>query len=119
MPNPFFGPVLTSVPVRTIERTELQQMLASGDPRFRLVMGLGEWEFRAKHIPGSMHFNTAAEMLAALRKDDEIVVYCTNPACLASISMYQRLVSEGYANVRRYAGGVEDWEAAGLTLEHS
>ncbi|MGD0678249.1 MAG: hypothetical protein ABSC94_22795 [Polyangiaceae bacterium] len=39
------------------------------------------------------------------------------PACLASVAAYHRLVQEGYTNVRRYAGGIEDWEAAGLPLE--
>jgi rhodanese-related sulfurtransferase len=56
-------------------------------------------------------------MLSGLRKDDEIVVYCTNPPCLASVAAYHRLVQEGYTNVRRYAGGIEDWENAGLPLE--
>jgi 3-mercaptopyruvate sulfurtransferase SseA len=80
-------------------------------------MALGDWEFRAKHIPGSLHFKDASEMLSALRKDDEIVIYCTNPPCLASVAAYHRLVREGFANVRRYAGGIEDWENAGLPLE--
>ena len=28
-----------------------------------------------------------------------------------------RIASEGYPNVRRYAGGLADWEAAGYSLE--
>ena len=87
------------------------------DPRFKLVMALGDWEFHKKHIPGSLHFKDASDMLSALRKDDEIVVYCANPPCLASVAAYHRLEQEGYANVRRYAGGIEDWESAGLPLE--
>jgi RNA-splicing ligase RtcB len=35
-------------------------------------------------------------MLSALRKDDEVVVYCTNPPCLASVAAYHRLLQEGY-----------------------
>jgi rhodanese-related sulfurtransferase len=103
--------------VRTIEREELRRRIDANDPQFKLVMTLGDWEFRTKHIPGSMHFKDAAALLSALHKDDEIVVYCTNPACLASVAAYHRLVQEGYTNVRRYAGGVEDWERAGLPLE--
>jgi len=116
MPNPLAGPVFSSVPVRTIERDELEQKLGRGDC-FRLVMALNEWAFRAKHIPGSIHFNTPDEMLAALRKDDDIVVYCSNPECLASLAVYHRLIDQGYTNVRRYAGGLIDWEDAGLPLE--
>jgi len=104
------------MPVRTIERDELREKLARGDS-FKLVMSLTEWAFRAKHIPGSIHFNTPEEMLAALKKDDEIVVYCSNPECLASLAAYRRLVDHGYTNVRRYAGGLIDWEDSGLPLE--
>ena len=105
------------MPVRTIDRDELRQKLAAKDPHFKLVMVLGEWEFRAKHIPGSLHFKDAAALLSGLAKDDEIVVYCTNPPCLASVAAYNRLLQEGYTNVRRYAGGIEDWENAGLPFE--
>jgi rhodanese-related sulfurtransferase len=104
------------VPVRTIEREQLRQKLARSD-HFKLVMSLNEWAFLAKHIPGSIHFNTPAEMLAGLQKDDEIVVYCSNPECLASLAVYHRLADHGYTNVRRYAGGLDDWESAGLPLE--
>ena len=117
MPLPIAGPTSPSRPVRTIDRDELKRRLDAGDPRFKLVMALGVWEFRSKRIPGSLHFEDAAEMLAALGKDDEIVVYCTNPPCLASVAAYHRLVDEGYTNVRRYAGGIEDWESAGLALD--
>jgi rhodanese-related sulfurtransferase len=117
MPIVIAGPISPDLPVRTIERDELRKRLDSNDPRFKLVMTLGEWEFRTKHIPRSLHFKDAAEMLSTLRKDDEIVVYCTNPPCLASVAAYHRLVQEGYTNVRRYAGGIEDWEGAGLPLQ--
>jgi len=116
MPNPHMGPVLSDQPVRTIEREELRDRLARGD-QLKLVMCLNEWAFRAKRIPGSIHFNTPAEMLAGLQKGDEIVVYCSNPECLASLAVYHRLMAHGYANVRRYAGGLVDWENAGLPLE--
>ena len=117
MPIPIQGPLISDEPVRTIERDELRRKVEAKDPHFKLVMALGDWEFRTKHIPGSIHFKDAADMLSALRKDDGIVVYCTNPPCLASVAAYHRLVQEGYTNVRRYVGGVEDWESAGLPLE--
>jgi rhodanese-related sulfurtransferase len=117
MPIPIEGPVAADLPVRTIDRDELLRKLQAKDRRFKLVMTLGEWEFQTKHIPGSLHFEDASHLLAALRKDDEVVVYCTNPPCLASLAAYHRLVQEGYTNVRRYAGGIEDWEKAGLPLE--
>ena len=99
-----------------IGREELNEKLDRGDD-FKLVMVLGEWAYRAKHIPRSLHFDTIEEGLRALDREDDIVVYCSNPACVASIAAYKMLTENGYRNVRRYAGGLEDWEAAGYPLE--
>ncbi|HSK82659.1 MAG TPA: rhodanese-like domain-containing protein [Rubrobacter sp.] len=102
--------------MRLIGREELKEKLDEGN-EFRLVMVLGEWAYRAKHIPGSLHFDTIEEGLSALNAEDEIVVYCSNPRCVASVAAYTMLAENGYRNVRRYAGGLEDWEAAGYPLE--
>ena len=104
-------------PVRTVSRHELQRLIQEGLPGFRLVMALNDWAFRAKHIPGSEHFNTPDELYSSLRREDEIVVYCTSDDCHASVALYHDLVDRGYEHVRRYAGGLTDWEAAGLPLE--
>jgi hypothetical protein len=74
-------------PVFTIDRDELRRRVDAKPPRLELVMTLGDWEFRIKHIPGSIHFEDAAELLSALRKDDEIVVNFTNPPCLSDGTM--------------------------------
>lgn len=103
-------------PVRVISRDELLAMIDDGT-EFRLVMALNEWAFRAKHIPGSEHFDTAEEMFSSLRPDDDIVVYCTSVDCHASVALYHALVDGGYLHVRRYEGGLTEWEAAGLPLE--
>ena len=50
-------------------REELKEKLDRGDD-FKLVMVLGEWHFRAKHIPGSMNVTTpeaARELLVVQR----------------------------------------------------
>lgn len=104
--------------VETIELPELQRMMQS-DEGLRLVMALNDWAFQAKHIPGSEHYNTPDELFAALDPDEEIVVYCTSPECHASVALYWALVDAGYQHVRRYAGGLTDWEAAGLAMEGS
>ncbi len=102
--------------VLTITREELREKLARRD-RFKLVMTLGESAFQQEHIPGSIRLETKEELLGALRSDDEIVVYCTSDACRRSVAAYHVLVENGYARVRRYAGGLSDWEEAGLPLE--
>lgn len=102
--------------VRTIGRHELVDKINSGEP-MRLVMALNEWAFRAKHIPGSEHFNTPEELFSGLDPEEQIVVYCTSEECHSSLALYEALVDAGYKNVRRYSGGLTDWEGAGLPLE--
>ncbi|HYQ18012.1 MAG TPA: rhodanese-like domain-containing protein [Polyangiaceae bacterium] len=116
MESLYLGPVLPPNEVRTIEREELKLKLAAAGG-LRLVMCRPEREFQTKRIAGSVHFNTRDEMLAGLKRDDEIVLYCTNIDCLASQVVYRLLTEHGYTNVRRYAAGLVDWEDAGLPLE--
>ena len=52
-----------------------------------------------------------------IRPEDEVVVYCSHRDCLSSVALYRDLVRRGYGNVRRYSGGLLDWEDAGLPLE--
>jgi rhodanese-related sulfurtransferase len=103
-------------PVRTISRDELKAKLDRGE-EVKLVMALNRWAYDAKHIPGSLHFDTPDALYAALRPDDEVVVYCSQNDCLSSVAVYRDLVARGYRNVRRYSGGLMDWEDAGLPLE--
>ena len=98
-----------------IEREELKLKLDRGDD-FKLIMVLGEWAYRAKHIPGSLNFSSIEDM-QQLDKEEEIVVYCSDPSCIASRFAYERLTASGHTNVRRYAGGLNDWEEAGYPLE--
>lgn len=102
--------------IKTIDREELKGKLDRGDD-FKLIMAMHEWGYRVAHIPGSLHYNTVDEAQADLDLDDEIVVYCTDPACVASQFAYQWLVEAGYTNVRRYEGGLSDWAAAGYELD--
>lgn len=103
-------------PIRTIARDELKAKLDRGEP-LKLIMALNRWAFDAKHIPGSVHFDSPGDLYAALGPDDEVVVYCSEVDCLSSVALYRDLVARGYRNVRRYAGGLLDWEDAGLPLE--
>ena len=57
-----------------ITREELKTKLDRGDD-FKLVMSLGEWAFRAKHIPGSLNVSNPEKAAMLLKPEDEIVVY--------------------------------------------
>ncbi|MFQ6029661.1 MAG: rhodanese-like domain-containing protein [Dehalococcoidia bacterium] len=99
-----------------IRRDELKEKLDRGDD-LKLVMVLDDWHFRAMHIPGSLQILATEIGHDGLNVDDEIVVYCAHKACPASMIAYNRLKSLGYQNVRRYAGGVFEWEQAGYPVE--
>jgi rhodanese-related sulfurtransferase len=99
-----------------ISREELKEKLDRGDD-FKLVMVLGDWAYRAKHIPGSLNISRIEDAAESLNLDDEIVVYCSDEACVASRAAYQLLANRGFKNVRRYAGGLSAWEDAGYPLE--
>lgn len=99
-----------------ITRAELKDKIDRGDD-FKLVMVLGEWAYQMAHIPGSISITDPADGVKQLAVDDEIVVYCSNVTCLASISAYNILNQAGYKNLRRYSGGIEDWIEAGLPIE--
>jgi rhodanese-related sulfurtransferase len=116
MTDPHRFAALGSDAIRTIGREELKAKL-DGGADLKLVMALNRWAFDAKHIPGSLHFDTPDEAYAALQPGDEIVVYCSNVDCLSSVALYRDLLRRGYRNVRRYSGGLLDWEDAGLPLE--
>ena len=106
-------------PVPVLDRDALRAKLASGAP-FKLVMAASDFGFRAKHIPGSIHVDTHAARAAkpaALDENDDIVVYCSNADCNASLALIARLRERGYRKVSHYRGGLIDWEGAGLPLE--
>lgn len=100
-----------------INRDELKMKLDRGEP-FKLVMALHDWGFDKKHIPGSLQLDiyNMAVALEKLNPEDEIIIYCTGGPCPASRFAYKWLQARGYQNLRRYAGGLAEWEDAGLPL---
>ena len=120
--------------MRLIEREELKEKLDRGDT-FKLIMALDDWQYRAKHIPGSIpasavlgsdmsklsHQEGVKEaiqnILTKLSLEDEIVVYCSHQSCVGSVYAYQALDKAGFKNVRRYPGGIADWESSGYPVE--
>lgn len=101
--------------MRIMSREELKSKLERGD-KFRLYMTLDRQAYEHSHIPGSMHLENAAEVAASVSPDEEIVVYCVNPACPSSANAYRLLSKLGCKNLYRYAGGLEAWQEAGYEL---
>jgi rhodanese-related sulfurtransferase len=103
-----------------IDREALLAKLEGGD-ELVLVDALGPLSYAAAHIPGAVNIppervdGLAPRRIPSLLTD--VVVYCANPTCDSSVQVATRLVELGYLNVSHYAGGKDDWRAAGLPLE--
>ena len=113
---------LVGMPVPAIACEELQHKLESGEPLV-LVDALPPMSYAHSHLPGAVNLTpNDVEASAARRLPDpkaEIVVYCANPGCESSVETAARLVALGYANVRHYAGGKDEWRERGLPLERA
>ena len=111
---------------------ELKKKIDDKDD-FKLVFCLEEHRFRANHIPGSICIPITSEIpitpesiqnkpalkeniMQLLGMDDEIVVYCSDVSCVASIRLYQRLEHFGFKNISRFPGGLRKWEENGNTF---
>ena len=99
-----------------ITRDELKTKMDNAD-NFKLVFVLGDWHFHALHIPGSLNIHAPEVAARQLDPDDDIVVYRSNDACMASRIAHDLLIARGYKHVRRYAGGISDWSKAGHPVE--
>jgi rhodanese-related sulfurtransferase len=102
--------------METIEREQLKALLDEGQD-VTLVMAMHEHHFEAAHIPGSVQLFSVEDAERHLDHDDDIIVYCSDRACPASLVVGEKLVAAGYTHVRHYPGGLADWHAAGYTLE--
>lgn len=105
--------------IRTIERDELKRAIDADD--VTVVETLRDEHFEQGHLPGAIHihFEAVAEQAPGLLPDRDaaIVTYCSNTACRNSELAAGKLEAMGYTNVRKYAEGKDDWQAAGLPLE--
>ncbi len=99
-----------------ISRADLKIKHDQGDD-FKLVMTLNEQSFKMAHISGSFNITSMEQAQGLVSPNDEIVVYCHDENCPASKAAYQMLVSHGFTSVRRYAGGMRDWQDAGYPVE--
>jgi len=103
-----------------IARDELRALLERGEP-LTLIEALPYPFYRKAHLPGAL--NLPPEQVEALApsllpdKHATIVVYCADLACGNSTVAARQLTALGYANVREYAAGKQDWLAAGLPVE--
>ncbi|WP_409187030.1 rhodanese-like domain-containing protein [Amycolatopsis sp. VS8301801F10] len=84
--------------------------------------------YAREHLPGARNIPGFPYEQAARFTDEHaprvvpdktapIVVYCANTPCRNSEFVGARLLELGYADVRKYREGIEDWVAAGHPTE--
>ena len=80
-------------------------------------------DFEAGHLPGAMLFYSEEmdtyfpEYAMMLTPEQGVMVYCSGKACDESLLVSKMLFEQGFTNVHLFAGGMEEWTAAGLPTE--
>lgn len=87
---------------------------------FILVDILTPSRYAEAHIPGAINIffwdleKRAESELPALK---EIILYCSSIDCDASQRAREMLLKKGFTDVRYYAGGIDEWMAAGEPIK--
>ena len=95
---------------------ELKSRLDAGDT-IHLCMTAPQWQWDAKHIPGSICVPDPAAAMQDLKLDDHIVVYCSSVDCSTSRQAALMLDEAGFQNIWHLNSGLQAWEEAGYPLE--
>ena len=107
--------------MRKIDRESLRMKMSEANQP-KLVEVLPEESFNDFHLPGAVnapvHSGDFEERIRALAdKDDEVVVYCKDSACDASLLAAEKIEKLGFRKVFDYEAGKVDWRAAGFPVE--
>ena len=95
---------------------ELKSRLDAGHT-IRLCMIAPQWQWDARHVPGSICIPDCASAIKDFNPDDHIVVYCSSVDCSTSRQAALMLDEAGYEHVWHFEGGLQAWEEGGFPLE--
>lgn len=89
---------------------------------FVLIDANGPSTYQKGHIEGAVNLTAkqvTAESLAkvAPSKDTELVFYCGGPSCPSSAKAAKAAHELGYTNLKKFPGGLEEWQEKGLPLQ--
>jgi rhodanese-related sulfurtransferase len=109
--------------MNTISREQLEKKMEQNED-FALVEVLGPDEYENFHLPRAINVPLGAGFderiqRAVPEKRSTVVVYCMDTDCNASPTAARRMEELGYEHVYDYTAGKQDWQAAGLRVEHS
>lgn len=79
-------------------------------------------DWAAGRIPDAIHIElkkiyNEASLSKAIKKDQEVVMYCNGPKCMRSSVASQKAVGWGFAKVYYFRGGLPEWKDAGYPVE--
>lgn len=117
------APALESFPVETISMESVRAAIQNRSATILDARSAPYYE--SGHLPGALELSRDQFGRDYLRlrarlekaKNHPIVVYCSGGACHDSKMVAQALSTLGFSNVRIFAGGWDDWTAAGLPVE--
>jgi rhodanese-related sulfurtransferase len=105
--------------VETITAEKLKEKIENKED-FRLIEVLLPGLFDDWHIPGAINI-PADDMKeiapGRLKRDEEIIVYCKDLECGASMRAANALLELGYKKIIDFAGGKKDWIDKGYPIE--
>ena len=75
------------------------------------------------HLPGAFSLPDSEMeaylpgVLPLLSPEQPVLVYCSGKACDESLQLGMKLKEQGFTNLLLFAGGILEWNAAGLPLQ--
>jgi len=121
--------------IRFITLAETEDLFArkmQGEQGLLFIDSRGREGFAAGHIPGALSVPLEeVELARKMAPQSEragaldfpaaqtLVVYCEGGDCQTSISLAKIIHEKGYQDIRIFAGGWAEWDAAGLPEERS
>ena len=106
---------------RTITREEVRRHTEGGGAK--LVEVLSKEDYDHFHLPGAINVPLGDDFDERIRaaipdQSGEVIVYCQNSDCPASMKAARRMEELGYENVHDYESGKIDWKEAGFPIEN-
>jgi rhodanese-related sulfurtransferase len=95
---------------------------ALADPATLFVDSRHPFEFSRGHLPHAVNIPLAdldadPAKLGTIPRDRKIIVYCDGAECNSSLEVAARMLQAGFADVRVFFGGWQEWQAQHLPLE--
>jgi rhodanese-related sulfurtransferase len=72
----------------------------------------------AKNLPGNATRQEILKFFESVPKDQQIVIYCSSPACNSSKRLAGFLTYLGYKKVLIYLEGFKEWETKNFPIEN-